>query len=472
MTSQNTSLSGRLMVAAAVFITAALIVAAVMIAFVLHRFVQGQIDQRLDAQIVFLSSMLAVDHAGHVTLAGDANGPPFDRRRRGWYWTISGPNNVLRSRSLDGADLDLPDISRRPLPPPPPPPPNGEDPPPRDRPASADGMGPFDQMLHYRVQNVTMRGFPITIVASAPRDAVLGPLKEAMLTLGVSLGVLAIALILAMLVQVRLGLRPLQHLRRAVADIRSGLRERLPDGQPREVQPLADELNALLVQNAANLERARRHVSNLAHGLKTPLATLALALPRESTKGSDLHDLVMLMERRIRHHLGRARSAAIGGPVRTRTAIAPRARDLVLVLTKVNAEKQIAFIDEIPSDLVVACELQDVDEMLGNVLENAFRWCRTTIAIRAGLQGRDVILAIEDDGPGLSPEQMAKAMQAGQRLDESSPGFGFGLSITRELAELYSGSLDLDQSALGGLLVSLRLPRGDIDGETPSGRSQ
>lgn len=469
MTSQNTSLSGRLMVAAAVFITAALIVAAVMIAFVLHRFVQGQIDQRLDAQIVFLSSMLAVDRAGHVTLAGDANGPPFDRRQRGWYWTISGPNNVLRSRSLDGADLDPPDISRRPLPPPPP---NGEDPPPRDRPAPADGVGPFDQMLHYRIQNVTMRGFPVRIVASAPRTAVLGPLKEAMLTLGVSLGVLAIALILAMLVQVRLGLRPLQHLRRAVADIRSGLRERLPDGQPREVQPLADELNALLVQNAANLERARRHVSNLAHGLKTPLATLALALPREPTKDSDLHDLVMLMERRIRHHLGRARSAAIGGPVRTRTAIGPRSRDLVLVLTKVNAEKPIAVTDEIPSGLVVACEPQDVDEMLGNVLENAFRWCRTKVSIRASLQGRDVILTIEDDGPGLSPEQMAKAMQAGQRLDESSPGFGFGLSITRELAELYSGSLSLDRSALGGLLVSLRLPRGDMDAETPFGRSQ
>lgn len=463
------------MVAAAVFITAALIVAAIMIAFVLHRFVQGQIDQRLDAQIVFLSSMLTVDHAGHVTLAGDADGPPFDRRRGGWYWTISGPGNVLRSRSLDGADLVPPDLGSRPSHPPPPPPlppapPIGEVPP-RDRPAPADGVGPFDQMLHYRIQNVTVRGLPVTIVASAPRAAVLGPLREAMLTLGVSLGVLAIALILAMLVQVRLGLRPLQHLRRAVANIRSGLRERLPDGQPREVQPLVDELNALLVQNAANLERARRHVSNLAHGLKTPLATLALALPKESTKDTDLHDLVLLMERRIRHHLGRARSAAIGGPVRTRTAIAPRARDLVLVLTKVNAEKPIAVTDEISSDIVVACEPQDVDEMLGNILENAFRWSRTKIAMRASLQGRDVILAIEDDGPGLSPEQMAKAMQAGQRLDESSPGFGFGLSITRELAELYSGSLDLEKSALGGLLVSLRLPRADIDEETPSGRT-
>jgi signal transduction histidine kinase len=469
MTARNTSLSGRLMVAAGVFITAALIVAAVMIAFVLHRFVQGQIDQRLDAQIVFLSSMLAADDAGHLTLAGDADGPPFDRRRLGWYWTISGPDNVLRSRSLGGADLDPPEISGRPSPPPPPPP-VGEDPPPRDGPVPADGMGPFDQMLHYRIQSIDVRGFPVTIVASAPRAAVLVPLKEAMLTLGVSLGVLAAALILAMLVQVRLGLRPLQHLRRAVAEIRSGLRDRLPDGQPREVQPLADELNALLAQNAANLERARRHVSNLAHGLKTPLATLALALGTRNA--SNLHDLVMLMERRIRHHLGRARSAALGGPVRTRTAIASRARDLMLVLAKVNAEKPVTFIDELPTDIVVACEPQDVDEMLGNVLENAFRWCRAKVAMKASMRGRDVILTIEDDGPGLSPEQMTKAMQAGQRLDESAPGFGFGLSITRELAELYSGSLGLDKSALGGLLVSLRLPRGDLHAEIPSGRTR
>ncbi len=404
--------------------------------------------------------MLAVDHAGHVTLAGDANGPPFDRRGHGWYWTISGPKNVLRSRSLDGADLDPPDISARPSPPPPPAAPIGEVTRPRAPPTAADSMGPFDQMLHYRIQSITLEGFPTTIVASAPRSAVLGPLKEAMLTLGVSLGGLAIALILAMLVQVRLGLRPLQHLRQAISDIRSGVRERLPDRQPREVQPLADELNALLVQNAANLERARRHVSNLAHGLKTPLATLTLALPKGTRNESDLHDLVVLMERRIRHHLGRARSAAIGGPMRTRTAIAPRAQDLILVLTKVNAEKVITCIDELPSDLVVACEPQDIDEMLGNVLENAFQWCRTKVVMSAKMQGRDVLLAIEDDGPGLSSDQMLKAMQAGQRLDESAPGFGFGLSITRELAELYSGSLNLDKSAFGGLRVSLRLPRG------------
>jgi signal transduction histidine kinase len=458
MNFRTASLSKRLMIGAGVFIAVALVIAAILISFVLHRFVQGQIDQRLDSQILFLSSMLNFDGDGHLRLAGAADGPPFDRRRRGWYWKVSGPKNSLLSRSLDGAELDPPDISGRPLPPPPPPPPPGEDALPNRRPVPADGVGPFDQRLHYRIFGVSVSGTPVTIVTTAPRDAVLGPLGEAMRTLAVSLVVLAIALISAVLIQIRLGLRPLERLRRAVADVRSGIRERIPDAQPSEVQPLAAELNALLEQNASNLERARRHVSNLAHGLKTPLATLAVALRSQAPSSDDLHGLVVLMDRRIRHHLGRARSAALAGPVRTRTTIASRITDLGLVLGKVNAEKEMTFMQDVGADLVVACEQQDFDEMLGNVLENAFFWCRSRVAISTAMEGASVAVIIEDDGPGLSPEQIAKAVQAGQRLDENAAGFGFGLSITRELAELYAGSLTLDTSPMGGVRVTIQLP--------------
>ncbi len=459
MTRRNASLGRRLMIGAGVFITAALVVAAILIAFVLHRFVQGQIDQRLDAQIIFLSSMLEVDPGGNLRLTGSADGPPFDLSRHGWYWQISGPKNVLRSRSLDGADLTPPMIGDRPLPPPPPPPRPEDGASPRERPIPADGMGPYERRLHFRILDVATPAGAATIVASSPRDAVMGPLWEAMRTLALSLGVLGIALIGAMLLQVRLGLRPLERLRRAVAEVRSGQRDKVPEAQPSEVQPLADELNALLVQNAANLERARKHVSNLAHGLKTPLATLAIALRKQTTNTEELHDLVVLMDRRIRHHLGRARSAALGGPVRARTAIASRADDLALVLGKVNAHKEITFVNHIPPGLAVACEQQDIDEMLGNVLENAFAWCRSKVAVKSSEEGRNVVLFVEDDGPGLSQEQISLAMQAGRRFDERSPGFGFGLSITSELAELYAGSLTLDRSEeLGGLRVALRLP--------------
>jgi len=467
---RGASLSRRLLIGAGVFIAAALVIAAVVIGFVLHRFVQGQIDQRLDTQVVFLGSMLRAAPDGTLSLAGNADGPPFDRPGRGWYWQVTGPRNVLRSRSLNGADLVPPDISKR-LPPPPPPadPRHSDERPPRgDRPVPADGPGPDSRALHFRIQQVNAAGVSATIVASAPRMAVMGPLREAMTTLAISLAMLGLALVLAIVFQVRLGLRPLERLRRAVADVRAGRSDRVASEQPLEIQPLVSELNALLAQNAENLDRARRHVANLAHGLKTPLATLSIALSeRGRDSNGELHPLVALMERRIRHHLGRARAAALSGPVRTRTLIAPRLDDLGDVLGKVHAERHIALSIDVPRDLAVACEAQDFDEMAGNLMENAFTWARLRVAVHARIHSDDhgarVVLAIEDDGAGLRPDQMAQVLRPGERLDEAAPGFGFGLSITRELAELYGGAVELAASPSGGLRVLLTLPLASRD---------
>ena len=147
---------------------------------------------------------------------------------------------------------------------------------------------------------------------------------------------------------------------------------------------MVDELNALLDQNAANLERARRHVANLAHGLKTPLATLAIATSADSPRDPImLQQLVAQMERRIRHHLGRARMAALNGPVRVQTQIAPRLQDLGDVLGKIHSDRSIAFSMDVPADLAAACEPQDFDEMAGNLLDNAFMWARTSVTVSA-----------------------------------------------------------------------------------------
>jgi signal transduction histidine kinase len=447
------SLSRRLLMAAAVLIAVALIVSAMVLYFILHRFVQGQIDQRLDTQVVFLQSMLRADPDGQIRLDGNADGPPFDRARRGWYWQVTGPKNTLRSLSLVGAALEAPDIVGRPrlIPPPPPP---GEPRPRGERPVPAEGAGPESEPLHFRILPATVSGVSVTIVASAPRQAVAGPLREAMTTLVASLVFVAIALVVAMLLQVRLGLRPLERLRRAVSEIRTGQRERLPEDQPAEIRALVTELNALLHQNTENLERARRHVANLAHGLKTPLATLSMTLSRES----EPRGLIELMERRIRHHLGRARAAALGGPVRSRTMVTRRLSDLGLVLEKVYADKGVSVTIDSSPDLAVACEPQDFDEMAGNLMENAYKWCRRQVAVSALRDGKAVVLVVDDDGPGLSPDQIPEALRAGARLDESAPGFGFGLSITRELAELYGGALALERAGAGGLRARLALP--------------
>jgi len=273
-----------------------------------------------------------------------------------------------------------------------------------------------------------------------------------------------LALLLAIFLQVRLGLRPLRRLRADLAAVAAGRLERVPAEQPEEIRPVVAEMNTLLDQNAEGLARARRHVANLAHGLKTPLTTLSLALaePGRDPDGS-LRRLATLMDRRIRHHLGRAKAAALDGPARARTQVLRHVVDFGEAFPKIYAGKDVKFDVGVPADLTVACEAQDLDEMLGNLLDNAFKWSRRNVKITAGEVGPDAVLAIEDDGAGLSDGHLPEAVLPGRRLDESVPGYGFGLPITRELAELYGGSLSLSRSALGGLKAELRLPRGTLN---------
>jgi signal transduction histidine kinase len=234
--------------------------------------------------------------------------------------------------------------------------------------------------------------------------------------------------------------------------------ELLPDNQPSEIAPVVGEMNKLIIENAEGLERARRNVANLAHGLKTPLANLGVALQSGSDQNEELLALVTLMDRRIRHHLSRARVAALGGPARAATLIAPRTNDLISAMSKIYADRRIAAQIELPADAAVGCDAQDVDEMLGNLIDNAFKWANSLVRVSMRREQDKIMLIIEDDGAGLAGEATSDVLRAGRRLDESAPGYGFGLPITRELAELYGGSLTLGTSELGGLTVRLTLP--------------
>jgi signal transduction histidine kinase len=171
-----------------------------------------------------------------------------------------------------------------------------------------------------------------------------------------------------------------------------------------------------------------------------------------------LRPLVMTMDRRIRHHLSRARLAALGGPERARTLLAPRVADHIGAFGKLYADKGLAYEVRIAPDIALACEAQDLDELLGNLLDNASKWARQRVIVAADRVGSMVEMTIEDDGPGLSDQQAVDVMRAGRRLDESAPGYGFGLPITRELAELYGGTFALGRSALGGLSAIVTLP--------------
>lgn len=438
------SIAGRLALSAAIMIGVALIVSAIAIGFVLERFIRGQIDQRLDAQIASISSALIAD-GGALKFITNVNSAPFDRLYSGWYWQVTAAGQTLRSASLAGQDLSdaLTMRGRR-----------G----PEDR-SPGRGKGPSlrHQDLHFRTGAVTVAGQPASILVSAPQSAMTGPMLQALWPLGASLVLLGLSLAAASVAQVRVGLRPLGALKARLEDVRTGRAAHIPPDQPAELQPLVGELNSLIDQNAEGLSRARLHVANLGHALNTPLATLELSL-RGDRKSDARITLVRQMQERIRHHLGRARTAVLAGPARARTKIAPHIADIASALGKIYADKKVTFKSRIGAGIAAACEPQDLDEMLGNILDNSFKWAKTKVEISAEASEGKVTLTLDDDGLGLSDDKLPQALLPGRRLDESAPGSGFGLSITRELAELYGGSIGLSRSDLGGLRVTLVLP--------------
>jgi signal transduction histidine kinase len=299
----------------------------------------------------------------------------------------------------------------------------------------------------------------VTITAAGPRHIAERPLRQAVVPLLTSLLLLGLALGLSTWAQLRVGLKPLRKLRDDIARIRTGEADHLSGDQPKELRPLADEVNALIDQNAAGLSHARAHVANMAHGLKTPLTTLALRLEREQAS-DDSRALVTQLDKRIAHHLRRARTASAGAGERARSALEPVLSDLFLALGQVYLDRGLTFGRQLDDGLMVAVDREDLDELLGNLLDNGCRHARTKIDVRARATGQQVAISIEDDGPGIGQDQLAAALSPGTRLDEAGTGYGFGLAIVRELAELYGGSLQLGRSvALGGLMVSLTLPR-------------
>ncbi|WP_010185368.1 sensor histidine kinase, partial [Sphingomonas sp. PAMC 26605] len=316
-----------------------------------------------------------------------------------------------------------------------------------------------DGMRHARSLTLATPAGPIRITAAAPRAIVDRPLRQAMTPLLGSLLLLGLALGAATLVQLRIGLRPLKTMRAGLAAIRAGRAETLPENQPSELAPLAHEINALLAENASALANARGHVANLAHGLKTPLATLALALPAHDPDGT-LAAQVARIDQAVRHHLGRARAATPGSGLRFATPLAPVVADLTDALSRIHAERCVTASATIDPALKVAVDRQDLDELIGNLLDNAWRFAAARIVVTAApaSDARFVRLSIADDGPGIAPDARAAALAAGQRLDERGDGHGFGLSIAHELATLYGGMLALDTAALGGLEAVVTLP--------------
>ena len=272
---------------------------------------------------------------------------------------------------------------------------------------------------------------------------------------------LGLSLVAAMALFVRWGLQPLERVSASLAKIRAGRADRLEGKFPTEIQPLADEINALVKHNSEVVARARTHVGNLAHFLKTPLSVLANEV--QGTSGPVAETVakqVQVMRRQVDHYLARARTVASASVIGARTDVAPVLSDITRALGKIYSAQGIVLEHACPDGLAFRGDRADLEEMVGNLLDNACKWADRNVSVTAdaGIQLGRLLITINDDGPGLSGEQKVRVLERGERLDESKPGSGLGLGIVKDIAALYGGTLELNRSSDGGLSVVLDLP--------------
>jgi signal transduction histidine kinase len=436
---------------------AALVIVAILLAFLFQQAAIRRVDQGLHELIDNLVRYTTVDPQTKQVFA-----PPLTDERAlaaysGRYWEIAepAPDGTVRllvpSYSLFDAVLKTPpDLMARFKAAP-------------GKSVAYDTRGPLNEPLRARAQQNWLpgRSTPVIFLAAEDRTAVDRDVRGFVVATAVAFLLLSALLIVAIIIQVRVGLRPLFDLRREVASVRRGKAERLAYDYPVELVPLAEELNALVAHNQDVVERQRMHVGNLAHALKTPISVM---LTEAEQRPGPLAEVVVRQARSMReqvdHHLRRARAAARAQGQGERTSVAEILDELARTLERIFRDKGIEIDWDAADDLYFLGERQDLLEIAGNAMENACKWGRARVRVRAVAMGEERLqLTVEDDGPGLPEEAREAVLQRGARLDESAPGSGLGLSILLELARAYGGALKLDAASLGGLRVEVELPR-------------
>ena len=432
--------------------------------YLIYSLYREDVQLSFDAQLKKLLTQITIDS---MSTTGDTPvippnlyEPLFEVTQSGWYWQIrpidGAPGRTLVSPSLATAVL----------------------PSPYDRKFPTDDTGtrwmnvpgPTGSTIRI-LEFIDLPGHDpsntrYSIIVAGPLDWFEETVARFRTRLTTALALVGLGLLGVTLFQVRFGLLPLRRIERALASIRSGEAERLEGQLPAEIEPLQTELNALIESNQDIIDRARTQVGNLAHALKTPLAVITNeARGDQTTLGSKVGEQAQLMRDQISHYLDRARMAARVGVIGRVTPIEPTAQSLVRAVERIHGEKGIALTLAIQPGAKFQGEKQDLEEMLGNLLDNACKWGKSRVYLTATIetvpassQRKQIRISVEDDGPGLSAEQRAKIGKRGLRLDETKPGSGLGLSIVSDLAASYRGRLTLDASEHGGLKAVLNLP--------------
>ncbi|MBS0519511.1 MAG: sensor histidine kinase, partial [Proteobacteria bacterium] len=395
------SLSRRLILAALVWLLLLLAAGGGILAYAFRAAVEQEFSYRLDAILKTMIASTEVAPGGTVTMVRPMGDARFDRIFSGWYWQITGPDGrQLRSRSLwdstiattaGGSDME----TRR-----------------------ADGPNGEPLLVVERDLHYPGNANPVHLLVAADLREVGSGVRRFDLLLVAALGLLGLGMALAIVIQVRYGLRPLRVMAADLEAVRHGDATRLAGRYPPEVAPLVEAMNGVLDKDAELIERARAHVGDLAHALKTSLAVLGAELQGTANRAV-MMDQVQVMRRLIEHHLGRAAAmAGSGRSLGVKNPIRPIAESAAAALRKIYVERGLAIEVDVAADLFFRGPREDLEEILGNLMENACKWARSRVRLQARHDTSGLHLAIEDDGPGMPDDRATEAMRRGRRLDE------------------------------------------------------
>jgi len=455
---RRNSLATRLFLSASTWVVVILVTTGFVLSSVYKNATERAFDRRLNLYLRTVIAEVATPDEPPDRQFQSLGEPLFELPLSGWYWQItridSEKPDVRASRSL--WDKKLPKLEDRGLE------------------LSAAGIrlgyadGPEGQLLRMVERPVDL-GADGKYLISVAGDAteIFDETRSFDYYLGGTFAALGIVLLLTTIFQVRFGLAPLKRISESIADIRSGRAERLEGAFPVEIAPLARETNALIDANREIVERARTHVGNLAHAIKTPLSVI---VNEAAAHGADpFADKVLeqadVMRDQVAHHLERARIAARVTIVGTVTEVAPTIEALQRTMEKIHRHRGVVIEVKADPKAKFRGERQDLEEMAGNLVDNACKWAASRVVIEVLVErppepgsAPRLRIIVDDDGRGLSAAERAKVSRRGQRLDESKPGSGLGLSIVVDLAALYGGSLSLGHAPIGGLRAELVLP--------------
>lgn len=456
------SLVSSLVRGAALWALPVLLISAILLTWLYRTTTYRVFDDPLNSAVTSLIASVNVNDDKMIELTREPLDPRYQRALSGRYWLIGQivedgtyPLKLLASsRSLYGESLVLSPSTVKAL--------NAN----MGDTVRGETRGPDEmEVLRVVAQQVILPGTetPVVILAGADRRAATRDIQRFGLTAILLMGTLCLGLIFAVYTQVRLGLRPLFSLREKVADVREGNASQVEGDYPPEIAPLAEELNTLISHNKDVVERARTHVGNLAHALKTPLAVLRNEAELSKKTSSELvTKQTEIMNNQVDHHLRRARAAARGQAIGVSSPLSQVLDPMVRTLPRIYRDKDLLIETDAEPGLIFRGAKRDLEEMVGNLMDNAAKWTKQKVSVEAATvvnRPEMMRVVIEDNGPGLKPEEFVEAMKRGARLDEATPGSGLGLAIVDDLARAYNGKFTLSRSVLGGLKAELILPK-------------